>query len=118
MLLACRISFQLTEYIHRQRLKHGAFFAEQPFYPEASVTFQITPQQTKEHFHIPLTWSPYGYSTYRGSLTQAARLLRNIVYIGRCELRSSQAKQMVWNSNKELVLGKVPVSADLLLNQH
>lgn len=67
MLLACRITFQLTEYIQRQRLKHGAFFAEQPFYPEASVTFQITPQQTKEHFHIPLTWSPYGYSTYRGS---------------------------------------------------
>lgn len=62
-----RITFQLTEYLQRQRSKHGAFFAEQAFYPEASVTFQITPQQTKEHFHIPLTWSPYGYSTYRGS---------------------------------------------------
>ena len=64
---ACRITFQLREYVQRQRAKHGAFFAEQPFYPEASVTFQITPQQTREHFHIPLTWSPYGYSTYRGS---------------------------------------------------
>ena len=23
--------------------------------------------QVKQHFHIPLTWNPYGYSTYRGS---------------------------------------------------
>ena len=23
--------------------------------------------QEKQHFHIPLTWNPYGYSTYRGS---------------------------------------------------
>ena len=23
--------------------------------------------QTTQHFHIPLTWSPYGYTTYRGS---------------------------------------------------
>ena len=66
-LCACRITFHLQEYVQRQRAKHGAFFAEQPFYPEASVTFQITSQQTREHFHIPLTWSPYGYSTYRGS---------------------------------------------------
>ncbi len=23
--------------------------------------------QERQHFHIPLTWNPYGYSTYRGS---------------------------------------------------
>jgi 5-hydroxyisourate hydrolase/2-oxo-4-hydroxy-4-carboxy-5-ureidoimidazoline decarboxylase len=23
--------------------------------------------QCREHFHVPLTWNPFGYSTYRGS---------------------------------------------------
>lgn len=23
--------------------------------------------QSREHFHVPLTWNPFGYSTYRGS---------------------------------------------------
>lgn len=23
--------------------------------------------QAREHFHVPLTWNPFGYSTYRGS---------------------------------------------------
>ena len=23
--------------------------------------------QVREHFHVPLTWNPFGYSTYRGS---------------------------------------------------
>lgn len=23
--------------------------------------------QVQQHFHIPLTWNPFGYSTYRGS---------------------------------------------------
>ena len=65
--LLCRITFELTGYVRRQHAQHGGRCAEHAFYPEASVTFQIMPDQTKEHFHIPLTWSPYGYSTYRGS---------------------------------------------------
>ena len=32
-----------------------------------SVEFEILPSQAGEHFHVPLTWNPYGYSTYRGS---------------------------------------------------
>ena len=46
---------------------HPAFYAEKPFYPAVTVQFEITPEQAEQHFHIPLTWNPYGYSTYRGS---------------------------------------------------
>jgi len=34
------------------------------FYPSIEVIFQIKDQ---EHYHVPITLSPYGYSTYRGS---------------------------------------------------
>jgi 5-hydroxyisourate hydrolase / 2-oxo-4-hydroxy-4-carboxy-5-ureidoimidazoline decarboxylase len=47
--------------------RHPDFFPAIPFYPKVSVFFQITEAQTREHFHVPLTWNPYGYSTYRGS---------------------------------------------------
>lgn len=35
------------------------------FYPFIEVSFELDP--TKEHYHIPITLSPFGYSTYRGS---------------------------------------------------
>jgi 5-hydroxyisourate hydrolase len=35
------------------------------FFPEVSVTFEV--DGDKEHYHVPLLLSPYGYSTYRGS---------------------------------------------------
>ena len=35
------------------------------FYPEVAVTFEI--REPKEHHHVPLLLSPFGYSTYRGS---------------------------------------------------
>ena len=35
------------------------------FYPEAVICFRI--ENTKQHYHIPLLLSPFGYSTYRGS---------------------------------------------------
>lgn len=34
------------------------------FYPFIEVVFQIKGQN---HFHVPITLSPFGYSTYRGS---------------------------------------------------
>ena len=50
------------------------------FYPSAAVEFVISPPppppgsagdsgvaSRPEHLHIPLTFSPFGYSTYRGS---------------------------------------------------
>ena len=46
---------------------HPGFFPDVPFYPLAQITFNVTPEKCREHFHVPLTWNPYGYSTYRGS---------------------------------------------------
>ncbi len=34
------------------------------FYPFIEVVFQI---KDKKHYHVPITLSPYGYSTYRGN---------------------------------------------------
>mmetsp|Transcript_1152 Transcript_1152/g.2654 ORF Transcript_1152/g.2654 Transcript_1152/m.2654 type:complete len:320 (+) Transcript_1152:41-1000(+) len=37
------------------------------FYPHASIVFEIGEHQIHQHFHVPLLYSPFGYSTYRGS---------------------------------------------------
>ncbi len=37
---------------------------EETFYPFIEVVFEI---KGKNHFHVPITLSAYGYSTYRGS---------------------------------------------------
>ena len=47
------ITFDLESY-----LKKG-------FYPEATVVFEVS--NIKQHYHVPLLLSPFGYSTYRGS---------------------------------------------------
>ena len=62
-----RISWDTAEYMARCRAVNPGFFAERPFFPSVSVEFEVSPHQTREHFHVPLTWNPYGYSTYRGS---------------------------------------------------
>ncbi|VDO65188.1 unnamed protein product [Heligmosomoides polygyrus] len=35
------------------------------FYPYAEVVFKVN--DASRHYHVPLTLSPYAYSTYRGS---------------------------------------------------
>jgi 5-hydroxyisourate hydrolase len=35
------------------------------FFPEVIVTFAVA--DGREHYHVPLLMSPFGYSTYRGS---------------------------------------------------
>ncbi|PSC67174.1 5-hydroxyisourate isoform B [Micractinium conductrix] len=62
-----RITFDVDEYQQRVLAAHPGFFAGRRFYPAASVEFEIRPDQTSQHFHVPLTWNPFGYSTYRGS---------------------------------------------------
>lgn len=37
---------------------------QESFYPFIEVVFEI---RSGDHFHVPITLSPYGYSTYRGS---------------------------------------------------
>lgn len=53
--------------IYRLRFITAPYFAKQyikSFYPFIEVVFQINDQQ---HYHVPITLSPYGYATYRGS---------------------------------------------------
>jgi 5-hydroxyisourate hydrolase len=52
-----------------ERIRPGtddaAHFSEVPFFPEVIVTFTVA--DDREHYHVPLLMSPFGYSTYRGS---------------------------------------------------
>jgi 5-hydroxyisourate hydrolase len=41
------------------------FETRTPFFPEVVVTFAVL--ESREHLHVPLLLSPYGYSVYRGS---------------------------------------------------
>jgi 5-hydroxyisourate hydrolase len=54
--------------VYRITFGSGAYFAARgtaSFYPEVTVTFEVT--GPGEHYHVPLLLSPYAYSTYRGS---------------------------------------------------
>jgi 5-hydroxyisourate hydrolase len=54
--------------IYRITFASGAYFAARgvpTFYPEVTVTFEVSAQT--EHYHVPLLLSPFAYSTYRGS---------------------------------------------------
>jgi len=63
-----RLVFDTGGYQARHR-RHGtddpAFSPEVPFFPEIIVTFTVA--DDREHYHVPLLMSPFGYSTYRGS---------------------------------------------------
>nr|AKF43403.1 transthyretin-like S-allantoin synthase protein [Pelargonium x hortorum] len=37
------------------------------FFPYVSIVFEIKESQKLEHFHVPLLFSPFSFSTYRGS---------------------------------------------------
>lgn len=41
-----------------------ALHAQESFYPFIEVVFEM---KDNSHYHVPITLSPYGYSTYRGS---------------------------------------------------
>jgi 5-hydroxyisourate hydrolase len=54
--------------VYRITFGSGAYFTARgsaSFYPEVTVTFEMTEQD--EHCHVPLLLSPFAYSTYRGS---------------------------------------------------
>ena len=46
---------------------YAAATGRETFYPHVPIVWQIAPGQEAQHFHVPLTFSPFGYSTYRGS---------------------------------------------------
>ena len=54
--------------VYRITFSSGAYFQARgsaSFYPEVTVTFEMT--GPGEHCHVPLLLSPFAYSTYRGS---------------------------------------------------
>jgi 5-hydroxyisourate hydrolase len=54
--------------VYRITFASGAYFEAREmasFYPEVTVTFEMTGQGG--HYHVPLLLSPFAYSTYRGS---------------------------------------------------
>ncbi len=58
----------LVEGTYRLTFDTHAYFADrkvEALYPQVSVVFTV--REAKEHYHIPLLLSPFGYSTYRGS---------------------------------------------------
>lgn len=53
---------------YRLTFATGAYFAARgvaSFHPEVIVVFDI--RDARQHHHVPLLLSPFGYSTYRGS---------------------------------------------------
>lgn len=85
-----RIEFDVGEYFERTvrevpgyggggvvAVANGGGGGNGAFYPSAAVEFVISPLGDSsnsssavprpDHLHIPLTFSPFGYSTYRGS---------------------------------------------------
>jgi 5-hydroxyisourate hydrolase len=52
-----RLSFETQAYFKSRKIDG--------FYPQVAIVFQV--RDAKEHYHIPLLLSPFGYSTYRGS---------------------------------------------------
>ena len=51
-----KLTYFTTEYFKRSNLES--------FYPFIEVVFQI---KDKQHYHVPITLSAFGYSTYRGN---------------------------------------------------
>jgi len=52
-----RLIFDTRSYFATRRIEG--------LYPQVIIVFEL--KDEREHYHIPLLLSPYGYSTYRGS---------------------------------------------------
>ncbi len=51
-----KLTFLIADYFKSKKIES--------FYPFIEVVFQI---KDGKHYHVPITLSPYGYSTYRGN---------------------------------------------------
>jgi 5-hydroxyisourate hydrolase len=60
-----RLIFDTAGYLARQPGDGNGETANAVFFPEVTVTFVVA--DGREHYHVPLLMSPFGYSTYRGS---------------------------------------------------
>lgn len=53
---------------YRLTFDTASYFTERDiecFFPQVAIAFVI--RDPKQHYHVPLLLSPFGYSTYRGS---------------------------------------------------
>jgi 5-hydroxyisourate hydrolase len=55
------LEFHVADYFRRQ----GVNLSDPPFLDQVVIRFAIA--DTRQHYHVPLLVSPYGYTTYRGS---------------------------------------------------
>jgi 5-hydroxyisourate hydrolase len=63
-----RLPGMISAGVYRITFGSGDYFTARgvpTFYPEVTVTFEVT--SDTEHYHVPLLLSPFAYSTYRGS---------------------------------------------------
>jgi 5-hydroxyisourate hydrolase len=54
--------------VYELTFETGPYFRSkgvEPFHPRITVTVEIT--DPRQHYHVPLLVSPFGYTTYRGS---------------------------------------------------
>lgn len=61
------LSNQNNNGVYKLIFKTSSYFETlnlESFYPFIEVVFQIS---DNKHYHVPITLSPYGYSTYRGN---------------------------------------------------
>lgn len=52
-----RLIFETGQYFHMRQIEC--------FFPQVTITFVVG--DARQHFHVPLLLTPFGYSTYRGS---------------------------------------------------
>lgn len=52
-----KLTFETGQYFHMRQAEC--------FFPEITIAFNVN--DAKQHFHVPLLLSPFGYSTYRGT---------------------------------------------------
>jgi 5-hydroxyisourate hydrolase len=60
-----RLTFDTGGYLARQRAGRDGDAGTAAFFPQVTITFAVA--DGREHYHVPLLLSPFGYSTYRGS---------------------------------------------------
>ena len=61
-------SYELQNAVYRIKFFTKEYFEakkEETFYPYVEIVFEIN--SARQHFHVPLLISNFGYSTYRGS---------------------------------------------------
>ncbi|RZR98045.1 hypothetical protein BHM03_00027338 [Ensete ventricosum] len=60
------IAKHITPGFYRISFNTGKY-APSGFFPYVSLVFQVRENQIAEHFHVPLLYSPFSFTTYRGS---------------------------------------------------